>query len=125
MVKTRDHFKKTGGTEGIFNAKMSTVNDRNSKGLTEMEEIKKRLQKYTKELYKEGLNDPDNHDGVITHLEKNILEHEAKWALGSLIMNKASRGDGISAELLQIWKDNAVKVLQSTCQQIWKTQQWP
>ena len=102
MRKTRDHFKKTGGTKGIFNAKMSTVNDRNSKGLTEMEEIKKRLQKYTKELYKEGLNDPDNHDGVITHLEKNILEHEAKWALGSLTMNKASGGHGISAELLQI-----------------------
>ena len=104
---------------------MGSINDRNSKGLTEMEEIKKRLQKYTKELYKEGLNDPDNHDGVITHLEKNILEHEAKWALGSLTMNKASGGDGISAELLQIWKDNAVKVLHSTCQQIWKTQQWP
>ena len=104
---------------------MSTINVRNSKGLTETEEIKKRLQKYPKELYKEGINDSDNHDGVITHVEKDILEHEAKWALGSLTMNKASRGDGISAELLQIWKDTAVKVLHSICQQIWKTQQWP
>ena len=102
MEKTRDLFKKTGGTKGIFNAKMSTINVRNSKGLTETEEIKKRLQKYPKELYKEGINDSDNHDGVITHVEKDILEHEAKWALGSLTMNKASRGDGISAELLQI-----------------------
>ena len=125
MGKTRDHFKKTGGTEGIFNAKMSTVNDRNSKGLTEMEEIKKRLQKYTKELYKEGLNDPDNHDGVITHLELDILESEVKWALESITINKASGGDRIPVELFQILKDNAVKVQHSICQQIWKTHQWP
>ena len=102
MGKTRDLVKKTGGTKGIFHAKMSTIKDRNSKDLTETEEIKKRLQNYTKELYKEGLNDPDNHDGVITLLEKDVLEHEAKWALGSLTMNKASGGDGISAELLHI-----------------------
>ena len=113
MEKTRDLFKKTGGTKGIFNAKMSTINVRNSKGLTETEEIKKRLQKYPKELYKEGINDSDNHDGVITHVEKDILEHEAKWALGSLTMNKASRGDGISAELFQIPKDDTVRVLHS------------
>ena len=102
MGKTRDLVNKIGGTKGIFHAKMSTIKDRNSKDLTEKEEIKKRLQNYTKELYKEGLNDPHNHDGVITHLEKNILEHEAKWALGRLTMNKAGGGDGISAELLHI-----------------------
>ena len=91
--------------------------------LTEAEDIKKRWQEYTEELYKKDLHDPDNHDGVITHLD--ILESEVKWALGSITMNKASGGDGISAELFQILKDDAVKVLHSICQQIWKTQQWP
>ena len=92
--------------------------------LTEAEDIKKRWQKYT-ELHKKDLNDPDNHDGVITHLEPDILDCEVKWALGSITTNKASGGDGIPAELFQILKDDAVKVLQSICQQIWKTQQWP
>ena len=92
--------------------------------LTEAEDIKKRWQEYT-ELYKKGLNDPDNHDGVVTHLELDILDYEVKWALGSIAMNKASGGDGIPADLFQILKDNAVKVLHSICQQIWKTQQWP
>ena len=93
--------------------------------LTEAEDIKKRQQEYTKEPYKKDLNDPDNHNGVITHLESDILGCEVKWALGSITMNKASGGDGIPAELFQILKDDAVKVLHSTCQQIWKTQQWP
>ena len=93
--------------------------------LTEAEDIKERWQEYTGELYKRGLNDPDNHDGVVTHLEPHILECEVKWALGSITMNKASGGDGIAAELFQILKDDAVKVLQSICQQIWKTLQWP
>ena len=98
--------------------------DRNGKDLTEVEEIKKRWQEHTEVLYKKGLNDQDNHDGVITHLEPDILECEVKWALGSITTNKASRGDGIPAELCQILKDDAVKVLHSICQQIWKTQQW-
>ena len=93
--------------------------------LTEAEDIKKRLQEYTEELFKKHLNDPDNHDGVITHLEPDIPECEVKWALGSITMNKASGGDEILAELFQILKDDAVKVLHSICQQIWKTQQWP
>ena len=93
--------------------------------LTEAEDIKKRWQEYTEELYKKDLHDPDNHDGVITHLEQDILECEVKWALGSITMNKASGGDGIPAELFQILKDDAVKVLHSISQQIWKTQQWP
>ena len=93
--------------------------------LTEAEDIKKRRQEYTEELYKKDLHDPDNHDGVIAHLEQNILECEVEWALGSITMNKASRGDGIPAELLQILKDDPAKVLHSICQQIWKTQQWP
>ena len=94
--------------------------------LTEAEDIKKRWLEYTEELYKKkNLNDPDNHDGVITHLESDILEGEVKWALGSNIMNKASRGDGVPAELFPVLKDDAVKVLHSICQQIWKTQQWP
>ena len=93
--------------------------------LTEAEDIKKRWQEYTEELYKKDLHDPDNHDGVITHLEQDILECEVKWALGSITMNKASGGDGIPAELFQILKDDAGKVLHSICQQIWKTQQWP
>ena len=93
--------------------------------LTEAEDIKKRWQEYTEELYKKDLHDPDNHDGVVTHLEPDILECKVKWALGSITTNKASKGDGISVELFQILKDDAVKVLHSICQQIWKTQQWP
>ena len=102
---------------------MCTIKDRNSKDLTEAEEVKKRWQEYT-ELYKKDHNDPDNHNGVITHLETNILEWEVKWVLESITMNKAGGGDGIPVELFQILKDNAVKVLHSICQQIWKTQQW-
>ena len=101
MEKTRDHFKKIRYTKGIFHAKMGTVKDRNGMNLTEAEDIKKRWQEYTEELYKKDLNDPDNHDGVITHLEPDILECEVKWALGSITMNKASGGDGIPAELFQ------------------------
>ena len=104
---------------------MGTIKDRNGMDLTEEEDIKKRWQQYTEELYKTDLNDPDNHDGVITHLEPDILECEAKWALGNIAMNKASGGGGIPAELFKILKDDAVKVLHSICQQIWKTQQWP
>ena len=99
--------------------------DRNCLSLTEAEDIKKRWQEYTEELYKKDLNDQDNHDGVITHLKPNILKFEVKWALGSITTNKASGGDGIPVELFQILKDDAVKVLHSTCQQVWKTQQWP
>ena len=93
--------------------------------LTEAEDLKKRWQECTEELYKKDLHNPDNHDGVITHLEPDILKCEVKWALGSITMNKASGGDGIPVELFQILKDDAVKVLHSICQQIWKTQQWP
>ena len=125
MGKTRNLFKKIGDTKGIFHAKMGTVKDRNGMDLTEAEDIKKRWQEYTEELYKKDLHDPDNHNGMITHLEPDILECEVKWALGSITMNKASGGGGIPAELFQILKDDAVKVLHSTCQQIWKTQQWP
>ena len=103
---------------------MGMIKSRNSKDPSEAEEIKKRWQEYTEELYKTGLNDPDNHDGVITHLEPDILDCEVKWALGSITTNKASGGDGIPAELFQILKDDAVKVLYSICHQIWKTQQW-
>ena len=103
---------------------MGTIKGRNDMNLTEAEDIKKRWQEYT-ELYKKYLNDPDNHDGVITHLEPDILECEVKWALGSITTNKVSGGDGIPVELFQILKDDAVKVLHSICQQIWKTQQWP
>ena len=125
MGKTRDLFKKIRETKRTFHAKMGSVKDRNGMDLTEAEDIKKRWQKDTEELYKKDLYDPDGHDGVITHLELDILECEVKWALGSITTNKASGGDGIPAELSQILKDDAVKVLQSTCQQIWKTQQWP
>ena len=99
---------------------MGTIKDRNGMDLTESEDIKKRWQDYTEERYTKDLHDPDNHDGVITHLEPDILEREVKWALGSITTNKASGGDGILAELFQILKDNAVKVLHSICQQIWK-----
>ena len=104
---------------------MGSIKDRNGMDLTEAEDIKKRWQEYTEELYKKDLHDPDNHDGVITHLEPDILECEVKWALESITMNKASGGDGNPVELFQILKDNAVKVLHSICQKIWKTQQWP
>ena len=125
MGKTRDLFKKTRDTKGTFHLKMGTIKGRNGIDLTEAEDIKKRRQEYTEELYKKYLHNPDNHDGVITHLEPDILECEVEWALGSLTMKKASGGDGISVELFQILKDDAVKVLHSKCQQIWKTQQWP
>ena len=118
MGKTRDLFKKTRDTKGTFHAKMGLIKDRNGMDLAEAEDIKKRWQEYTEELYKRDLHDPDNHDGVITHLEPDILECEAKWALGDV-------GDGIPVELFQIQEDDAVKVLPSICQQIWKTQQWP
>ena len=104
---------------------MGSIKDRYGIDLTEAENIKKRWQEYTEELYKKDLHDPDNHDGVITHLEPDTLECEVKWALGSIATNKASGGDGIPVELFQILKDDAVKVLHSICQQIGKTQQWP
>ena len=124
MGKTRDLFKKIRDTKGTFHAKMGSIKDRNSLDLTEAEDIKKRGEEYTEELYKKDLHDPDNHDGVITHLEPDILECEIKWALESITTNKASGGDGMPVELFQILKDDAVKVLHSICQQIWKTQQW-
>ena len=125
MGKTRDLFKKIRDTKGTFQAKMGTIKDRNGLDLTEAEDIKKMWQEYTEEQCKKGLHDPENHNGVITHLEQDILECEVRWALGSITTNKASGGDGIPVELFQILKDNAVKVLHSICQQIWKTQQWP
>ena len=126
MGKTRDLLKKIRDTKGTLHPKMGTIKTRNGKDLTEAEDIKKRWQEYTEELYKEDFNDPNNHDGVITHLEPDILECEVKWALGSIIMNKASGGFGIPPGLFQILKNNAVKVLlHSICQQIWITQQWP
>ena len=125
MGKTRDLFKKIRDTKGTFHAKMGLKKDRNGLDLTEAEDTKKRWQEYTEELYKKDLHDPDNHDGVITHLEPDILEWEVKWALESITTNKASGGDGIPVELFQILKDDTVKVLHSICQRIWKTQQWP
>ena len=113
MGKTRDLFKKIRDTKGTFHAKMGSIKDRNGMDLTEAEDIKKSWQEYTEELYTKDLHDPDNHDGVITHLESDILECEIKWALGSIATNKASGGDGIPVELFQILKDDAVKVLQS------------
>ena len=124
MGKTRNLFKKIRDTKGIFHAKMGSIKDRNGMDLTEAEDIK-RWWDDTEELYKKDLHDPDNHYGVITKLEPDILECEAMWALGSITMNKASGGDGNSVELFQILKNGAVKVLHSICQQIWKTQQWP
>ena len=120
MGKTRDLFKKIRDTKGTFLAKMGLIKDRNGMDLTEAEDIKNRWQEYTKELYKKELHDPDNQDGVITHLEPDILECEVKWALESITMNKASGGDGILVELLQILKDGAVKVLHSICQRFGK-----
>ena len=124
MGKTRDLFKKIRDTKETFHAKMGSIKDRNGMDLTEAEDIKKRWHEYTEELYRKDHN-PDNHDGVIMHLEPDILECEVKWALESITTNKASGGDGILVELIQILKDDAVKVLHSICQQIWKTQQWP
>ena len=117
IVKTRDLFKKIKDTKGTFHAKMGSIKDRNGMDLTEAEDIKKRWQEYTAELYKKDLHDPDNHDGVITDLEPDILECEVKWALESITTIKTSGGDGIPVELFQILKDNAVKVLHSICQQ--------
>ena len=124
MGKTRDLFKKIRDTKGTFHAKIGSIKDRNGRDLTEEEDIKKRWQEYTKELYKKDLHYPYNHDGVITHLEPDILECEVKWALESITMNKASGGGGIPVELFQILKDDAVKMLHSICHQIRKTQQW-
>ena len=125
MRNTRDLSKKIRNTKGTFHAERDTIKDRNGMDLTEAEDIKKRWQEYTEDLYKKDLHDPDNHNGVITHLEPDILECKVKGALESITANKASGGDGIPAELFQILKDDAVKVLHSICQQIWKTQQWP
>ena len=124
MGKTRDLFKKIRDTKGTFPANMGSIKDRNGMDLTEAEDIKKRWQEYTEELYRKDLHDSDNHDGVITHLEPDILECEVKWALESITTNKASGGDGVPVELFQSLKDDAVKVLHSIYQQIWKTQQW-
>ena len=124
MGKTSDLFKKIRYIKGIFHAKMCTIKDRNGMELTEAGDIEKRWQQYT-ELYKKYFNDPDNHDGVTTHLEPDILECKIMWALGSITMNKAIGGDGISTEVFQTLIDDAVKVLHSMAQQSWKTQQWP
>ena len=125
MGKTRDLFKKIRDAKGTFHAKMGTIKNRNDVGLTEAEDIKKRWQEYTEELYKKDLHGPDNHDSVINHLEPDILECELKRDIGSFATNKTSAGDGIPVQLFQILKDDAMKVLHSICQQIWKTQQWP
>ena len=125
MGKTRDLFKKIRDAKGTFHAKTGSIKNRNCMDLREAEDIKKRQQEYKEELYKKDLHDPDNHNGVITLLEPDILESEVKWALGRITTNKASGGDGIPVELFQLLKDDAVKVLHSICQQIWKTQQWP
>ena len=118
MGKTRDLFKKIRDTKGTFHAKKGSIKDRNGMELTEAEDIKKRWQECTEELFKKDLHDPDNHDGVITHLEPDILECEVKWALRRIITNTASGGDGIPVELFQILEDDAVKVLHSICQHI-------
>ena len=128
MGETRDLFKKIEATKGIFHAKMDTVKDRNNKDLPEAEEIKIQWQKCTGELNKQTnkvLNDPDNQDGVITHVKPDILDCEVKWTLGRITTNENSGGNGIPAKLFQILKDNAVKVLNSICHQIWNIQQWP
>ena len=125
MKKTRKLFKKIRDTKETFHAKMGSIKDRNGMDLTEAEDIKKRWQEYTEKLYKKELHDLDNHDGVITHLEPDIPECEVKCALESITTNKASGGDGIPVELFQILRDDAVKVLPSICQQIWKIKQWP
>ena len=125
MGKTRDLFKKVRDAKETFHAKLATIKDRNGMDLTEAQDNKKRQQEYTEELYKKDLHDLDIHNGVITHLDPGILECEVKWALESITKNKASGGDGTPVELFQILKDDAVKVLYSICQQIWKTWQWP
>ena len=125
MGKTRDLFKKIRDTKGTFQAKMGSITDRNFMNLKEAEDIKKRWQEYTEELYKKDLHDPDNHDGVITHLEPDILECEFNWALESITTNKATGCDAIPVELFQILKMDAVNVPHSIHQQLWKTQQWP
>ena len=125
MGKTRDLFKKVRDTKGIFHAKMGSIKDRNCIDLKGTKDIKKGWQGYTEELYRKDLHSPDNHNGMITHLKPDILECEVQWALGSFTTNKATGGDGIAVEQFQIMKGDAVKVLQSICQQIWKTQQWP
>ena len=125
MNKTRDLFKKIGDTKRTFHARIGTIKDRNSKDITEAEGIKKRWQEYPEEIYQEGLKDLGNHDGVVSHLEPDILVCEVKWALGSISMSKASQDDGIPADLFIILKDDAVKVLHLICQHTWKTQQWP
>ena len=122
MRKIRDLFKKIRDTKGTFHTNMGLIKDRNSMDLKETEDIKNRWQEYTEELYKKDLHDPDNHDGVMTHLDPDILECEVKWALGSITMNKASGGDAIPVEIFKILKDDAVKVMHLICQQIWKTQ---
>ena len=122
MGKTRDLFKKIRDTKGTFHAKTGSIKDRNGMDLTEAKDIKKRWQEYAEELYKKDLHDQVNHDGVITHLQPDILECDA---LGSITTNKASGGDRIPVDLFQILKDDAMKMLHSICQQIWKTQQWP
>ena len=124
MGKTRVLFKKIRDAKGTFLAKMGSIKDRNGMDLTEAEDIKKRQQEYTEDLYKKVLHDPENYDGVITHLEPDILECEVKWALGSINTNKASGVDEIPFELFQILKGDTLKVLHSICQQIWKTQPW-
>ena len=125
MRKTKDLFKKMRDIKGTYHAKMGTIKDRNCMDLIEAEDINKMWQEYTEELYKKDLNDPDNHDGMITRLEPDILESKVKWALRSITTNKSSGSEGIPAELFQILKDDAVKVLHSICQEIWKIQQWP
>ena len=125
MGKPRDFFKKIRDTKGSLHAMMGLIKDRNGMDLTEAEDIKKRWQENTEELSEKDLHDPDNHDGVITHLEPDILECKVQWALGSITMIKASGHDGIPVELFQILKDGALKVPHSICQQIWVTQQWP
>ena len=122
--KITDLFNKIRDTKGTFHAKMGSINDRNGMDLTEAENIKNRWQVYTEEVYKKDLHDSDNLNGVITHLEPDILQCEVKWALERITTNKASGGDGIPVELFQILTDDAVKVLHSICKQIWKTQQW-
>ena len=124
MGKTRDLFKKVRDTKVTFHANMGSIKDRNGMDLTEAEDIKKRWQEYTEELYKKDLHDPENHDCVITGLQPDIPECEVKWALESITVNKASGGNGIPGDPHRL-KDDAVKVLHSICQQIWKTQQWP
>ena len=124
MGKTRDLFKKIRDTKGTFHAKIGLIKNRNGMDLREAEDTKKRWEEYTEELYKKDLHDSDNHSGVITHLEPDILECKVKQALGNITMNKAGGGDGIPVELFQMLKDDAVKVLHSICQQIQKTQQW-